>query len=100
MNKKGNKYRNYWMRNNRYSNKAEFRLFNEVANNCIEGNAKILKSQYKVNLTTNDYGRHSCILDIAIPQLMIAIRVMGGVHGEPWCMNPKDTLQKELLELF
>jgi len=86
--------------NHRQTNKAEQRLYEEIIKHCIEGNPNPLKTQFRVNLTTPMYGKRSCILDIAIPQLMIAIRVMGGVHGEPWAINAKDETQGELLKRF
>lgn len=86
------------MKNHRHTNRAETRLLKEIIYNCVEGNANPIKTQHHVNLTTNDYGKRSCILDIAIPQMKIAIRVMGGIHGEPWAISPKDETQGELLE--
>jgi len=88
------------MKNSRQINRAELRVYKEILKNCIGGEPNPLKTQYHLNLTTNDCGKRSCILDIAIPEMRVAIRVMGAVHGEPWAINVKDETQRELLERF
>lgn len=86
------------MRNKRSGNQAEDRLYDEIVEHCLEGDDSSLRTQYKVNFNHSVYGDRKAKLDIAIPELHIAIRVMGGVHGEPFAMNIHDTTQLELLE--
>ena len=86
------------MSNSADGNKAEYRLYDEIVKNCLDGDDSPLRTQYKVNFKHSDHGVRQAKLDIAIPELHIAIRVMGGVHGEPFAMNVHDEIQLELLE--
>lgn len=79
-------------------NSAEYRLYDEIVKNCLDGDDSLLRTQYKVNFKHQEHGFRQARLDIALPELRIAIRVMGGVHGEPFAMNVHDEIQLELLE--
>lgn len=85
------------MKSHRFKNQAEERLTAEIITECLDGDGGPLKTQYNVNFRHQEHGFRSARLDLAIPELKIAIRVMGGVHGMPWAPSAKDEIQKELL---
>ena len=79
--------------------KSEISLYKELRRNVFthiewEEVKQLMKTQY----TVYHEGHKCAILDIAIPQLKIAIRVNGGVHGISWAPLWKDELQKARLE--
>lgn len=54
--------------------------------------------EYKVsNLTIDGIPTNHCVLDIAIPQQKVAIRLMGGIHQMSKSRIKKDEWQKEAL---
>ena len=87
------------MKNNRAYTKSELRLATEIVIECLDGDTSYLKHQYQVIFKHQEAGFRKAILDLAIPQLHIAIRVMGAVHGMPFAMSVHDELQLNLLEL-
>jgi len=86
------------MKNNRAYTKSELRLATEITTECLDGDPSYLKHQYQVRFKHSEAGFRFAILDLAIPELKVAIRVMGAVHGMPFSMNAKDQIQLDLLE--
>ena len=87
------------MQNNKAYTKSELRLATEIVTECLDGDPSYLKHQYQIKLTYQSHGFRRAVLDLAIPELQIAIRVMGAVHGMPFAMNARDSIQADLLEL-
>jgi very-short-patch-repair endonuclease len=79
---------------------SELKLYRELIVKCMDGIGEECKLQYQVDdlETIEGYPIVRPILDIAVPELKIAVRVMGEVHGMPWAMNAHDEIQKEVLE--
>jgi very-short-patch-repair endonuclease len=97
----GNKFMNKNMQTKEYT-KSEVTLYKEIIENCMEGDSQGITMQYQVNDLATP-GKTVVpimrpILDIAIPDLKIAIRVMGEVHGMPWAQTPHDEIQGIILE--
>lgn len=86
------------MKNNRAYTKSELRLATEITVNCLDGDPTYLKKQYAVNFKHSYHGFRRAVLDLAIPGLKIAIRVMGPPHGMSWNPGAKDDIQKDCLE--
>lgn len=89
-----NQIRQHNMNEKRGPVKSELKLYDELMFACCDVDTYgAMVKQFTVNFDDT-----YCVLDIAIPALKIAIRVMGEVHGFSWAPCVADNVQKFELE--